>query len=121
FSHPTQRAWLVIDMRICQMVLVINVVSQIAITLVSGDMCLGLIDWQLQIVSTNTIALRIRVREGAPLQHLVIGKVEAVNENASTKCGLFNFGEEVLGVPVEYHTTDRPPGKLFLGPQLGIV
>src|SRR5260370_19135262 len=44
-----------------------------------------------------------------------------MREGIGAKWGMVKWGEEVLGVPVEYHATDGPPGKLFLGPQFSIV
>jgi len=67
------------------------------------------------------VALRVRVRERPPDEHLVVGEVQAVDEHARPERDLLAVGEEVARVAVEHHPPDRTQRGGLLGPGLRVV
>ena len=96
-------------------------IGHLAISLVGGNVCSRTVNRQLQIVRSYAIALRIRIGERSPLQHLVIRKVEAVDENTGSERRLLHLGEVVDGVTIQYHPAHRTKRELILRPDLCVI
>jgi hypothetical protein len=111
---------LVVDVRVLARLDAVDVVGHLAVALVGGDVRLGRVDRQLQVVRADAVALRVGVREGAALQHLVVGEVEAVDEHAGAEGDLLDLGEVVVRVAVEHHAADGRSGNCPR-PDLGVV
>lgn len=54
------------------------------------------IDRQLQVVGADALTLRVRIRQRASLQHLVLGKIDAVDQHAGAERRLLGLGKHIL-------------------------
>ncbi len=75
----------------------------------------------MQVVGAHAVALRIRVREGAALQHFVVGEVKPVHQHAGAEGCLLYFQEIVDWIAVQRHLAHRQERELLRRPDLGIV
>ena len=101
--------------------LAVDAIGHLAVALVGGDGALRTVDGQLQIVGTHAVSLRVGIREGAPLQQLVVGEIQAVHHHARAEGDLLHFGEVVLRVSVQHHAAHGTEGAELGRPDLGGV
>jgi len=109
---------LVVDVRVFAGFDPVHVVGHLAVALVGGDVLLRPVDGQLQVVGADAVALRVGVGEGAALQELVVGEVEAIDEDAGAEGDLLDLGEVVDGVAVKHEAAYGQERELLLGPDL---
>ncbi|KOS95830.1 hypothetical protein DM45_3892 [Burkholderia mallei] len=77
-----------------------------AVPVVVGDGRARPVHRQLRPVHADAMKLRIRIREQAPLQQPVLGRLDARHEIRRRKRRLLGFLEHVAGIPVERHRAD---------------
>ncbi len=121
FLQPAHQARLVVD--VLALAAIVDVIRHLAVALVGlgARSFLRCVDRQLQVVGTDAVALGVRVRQGAALQHLVVGKIDAVDQHASTEGRLLGFREDVVRVFIEHHAARRQQRELVFRPALGVV
>ncbi|MPN52438.1 hypothetical protein SDC9_200099 [bioreactor metagenome] len=80
------------------------------------------VDWDfVEVRSAKTANLRIGIGEQTPLQQGIVREINAGNDMAGMKGDLFVFGEEIIGVAVEYHFTDALHRNQRFGDQFGRI
>ncbi|CFP67595.1 Uncharacterised protein [Bordetella pertussis] len=79
------------------------------------------IDGNLMVVDAQAVAMGVAVREQATLQHLVGRKADARHHIGRRERGLFDFGEIVLGVLVQFQHAHFDQGVVGMRPHLGQV
>jgi len=67
------------------------------------------------------VAVSVGVGEEAGLEDWVCRGLDAGKHVCGVECGLFDFGEVVLGVFVEFETADFAERELLLRPNVGQV
>ena len=72
----------------------------------------------VEVRATQPQQLRVGVGEQAALQQRIVGEVDTRHHVAGMKGDLFGFGEDVVGVAVEHHATERLQRRQFLGDDL---
>src|SRR5690606_6502404 len=65
--------------------------------------------------------LGVLIGEQSALQQRVVREVDARHDVGRQEGGLFRFGEEVVGVPVQRHAADDLKRMDFLGDDLGRI
>lgn len=118
-AQATLGAGLVIDVGIAPTA--IHLQRHLAIALIGGVGAFGRVDLQLQIVGADPIALGIGIGQRPPLQHLVVGKVDALHQHPGAEGGLFGFGEDIRGIAIQHQPAHLQQGKLVFRPALGVV
>src|SRR5579863_296413 len=78
-------------------------IAHCTIFIVAMHLGYGLVDWQLQVVNADTMAVRIRITEQASQQHLVWAGTNTVNHIRRLEGGLLDLSEEVLRIPIKDH------------------
>mmetsp|Transcript_62316 Transcript_62316/g.140941 ORF Transcript_62316/g.140941 Transcript_62316/m.140941 type:complete len:378 (-) Transcript_62316:513-1646(-) len=81
----------------------------------------GLVHGDLLVVGAQPVAVGVRVREEAGLEHLVRGGLDARDHVPRREGDLLNLAEVVFGVAVEDHAADLEQGELPVAPHLGHV
>jgi len=79
------------------------------------------VDGKVQVVGTETVTVCVAVREQTPLEHLVRASLDAGHHMSGTEGDLFHFGEVVLRVAVQDHTTDWDQRELTMRPNLNVI
>ncbi len=82
---------------------------------------LGRVDRQLRVVRADAVAVRVRIGEQPPQQHLVRAGVDARHEVRRLEAALLNLAEEVLRVSVQGHLPDLDERVVGVRPHLGEV
>ena len=73
----------------------------------------------MEIGSPQTTNLRIGIGEQTALQQRIVCEIYARDDMAGMEGDLFVFGEEIIGVAVQYHFTDALNRNQRFGDQLG--
>jgi hypothetical protein len=92
-----------------------------AVVVVVVVRALGRVDGQHQVVGAEAVALRVGVGEHPALQHLVVGVVDAGDDQPGAERQLLVLVEEVVHVPVQHQPSHGLQGEQVLGPGLGVV
>lgn len=79
------------------------------------------VDGELLVVDADAVAVGVGVGEEAGLEDWVRRGLNAGKQVGGVECCLFDFGEVVLGVFIEFETADFAEGKLLLRPDVGQV
>lgn len=79
------------------------------------------VNWQLQVVWSQTVTVCVSVREQATLQHLVRRGFDSRNKMTWSKCELLNLCEIVVGISVQGHSTDRNQREFLLRPDFSDI
>src|SRR5689334_3917611 len=79
------------------------------------------VDWQLQIIRTNTITMRIRIAKETAKQHAIRAGTNARDHIRRLERGLLDLSEEVLRVAIQYQATNRNRRIIAMRPGLGQV
>ncbi len=82
---------------------------------------LRLVDGQPVVIAAQAIAVRVRIRNKPPLQHLVRRVAHAGNDVARLEGCLLDFSEVILGVAVEGHLSDFNERVIAVRPDLGEI
>src|SRR5262249_20370910 len=80
--------------------------SHLAILVIVMHRALGSVHWQRLVVSAEAMAMSVRVSEDAGLQHLVGRKTDAGNYITWLERRLFDFGEVIIWIAVQFHNSD---------------
>jgi hypothetical protein len=89
-----------------------------AVTVIAVEWTFWCVDRDVVVIDAEAVALRIAVGEQTPLQHLVGRIADARHDVGGRESGLFDFGENVFGVPVELEISTSISGKSPLGQTL---
>jgi hypothetical protein len=93
-----------------------------AITVVVVDGGVRHVDGELlKVGAAVAVQLGVEIREKAPLQQRVLGKVDAAHDVAGLEHDLLRLGEVVGGVSIQLHQTQLRDGHKLLGNDLGGV
>jgi hypothetical protein len=71
-----------------------------SVPLVIVDRYYGFVYTKLEVVGSETMALRISIGECSTLQQFVRGKLDSGYNIGGAKSRLLYFGEEIIGIPV---------------------
>ena len=96
-------------------------VFHLAAALVRRRTGAGPVDRELQVVRTDAVALGVRVAEGPADEHLVVGEIETVDEDASAEGDLLVLVVVVCDAAVEHHAAHGEEREHVLGPDLRVV
>jgi hypothetical protein len=91
---------------------------------VTLEVCDGydrLVDWELLIIDTEAVAVRVGVREEPALQDWVGTWLNAGHSVRRRKCGLFYLREVILWVLIQYDLADRAEREFAMWPYFGQV
>ena len=84
-----------------------DAVQHVAVTLIVGHRCNGLVDWDFMKVRTaQSRQLRVAVRKKAALQRIV-AETNAGHQAAGMKRNLLRFGKIIIWVAVEHKLADH--------------
>jgi len=97
------------------------VVVRRAVSFEVGNRNDWLVDWELLIIHTETIAMSVRVGEQTGLQDRICRWFDTRNKVRGRESGLLNLGEVVLGVLVENNLPKLAEGEVLVRPDLGEV
>src|SRR6202022_2629629 len=92
-----------------------------AVAVIAVERAFRGVDRDVVVIDPQAVALRISIGEEAGLQHLVRRIADARHDVGRRKRRLFDFGEDVFGVPVELEISDLDQREVALWPDLGQV
>jgi hypothetical protein len=92
-----------------------------AVALEVSDRNSGLINRNLSVVGTKSVAVGIWVGEEARLQDRVTRWLKVGDSVGGREGNLFNLGEVVLNIFVQHELADRAQGELLVRPDLGEI
>src|SRR6266850_1279487 len=79
------------------------------------------VDWELLIIDTETVAVRVGVREEPALQDWVGTWLNAGHSVGRRKCSLFYLRKVILRVLIQYDLADRAEREFAMRPYFGQV
>ena len=61
----------------------------------------GAVDWNLLIVSSQSVSVSIRIGEESALEHLIEGRLDSWDQLAGRECRLLGLSKVIFNVSVE--------------------
>jgi len=100
----------------------IAIYSHVTVALVIANAgSVGAVDGDLQIISAQTVAVSVSVREETPLKHSVERRLDARNEGGRLEGSLLDLGKVIFGISVQNHLANRDQRVILVRPYFGDV